>query len=710
MPQKKGSSGKTKLTRRKMLAVAPLTLLAARQIAQGQGRGGRGGATPPAAPAGPKAPNTDWLSYAADFKSNRYSPLNQIDASNFNQLEMAWRVGTQAFGPRWDADFMSTPLVANGCLFCTVGSRRDLVALDPATGEILWLYRYDEGARAGSRGGPGLGCAYWTDGTKERVLYVTIGYSLISLDAKTGQPDPAFGKNGILDLRENDDQEMDMVKGVIGIHAPPLVVKDTVVVGNAPTAAVKGYIRGFDVKTGKRKWIFHTIPLKGEYGYDTWITPGQAEAAGNGGSWAPMSADPDLNLVYIGVELPVGDELGTKRRGPALFGETLVALDIDTGLRKWHYQLVHHGLWDMDISAASIVCDIPVNGKIVKAIAQPTKQAFLYVFNRETGEPIWPIEEKPVPQGDVPGEWYSPTQPFPSKPPAFDRQGVTTADLIDWTPELHARALAIVAKYKIGPLFTPACVTHPEGPFATIIAPGTQGGANWAGGSYDPENHTVYISSKSMFEALGAVPTAADPSQYQTTYLGVRPSVGDQNGGGFGGAAGINRAAAAGRGGGGRGGANDGLDAPIVQGLLSIEGLPLHKPPYCRITALDLSTGTMKWQVPHGETPDFIKNHPRLKGVNIPRTGQASILGVLTTKSLVICGDGGVFTDEKGRKAARLRAYDKNTGEEKGAVFLPMAQTGAAMTYMYGGKQYIVTAIGSVDGAELVAYRLPDNA
>ncbi len=275
---------------------------------------------------------------------------------------------------RLDADFMSTPLVIKGRLYTTAGFRRDVVCLDAGTGELLWMHRYDEGERIGSRGGPGLGVGYWTDGTNERIVYVTRGYNMFSLDAKTGIPDPAFGTNGMVDLRQNDDQTMDPNKGVIGLHAPPLVVKDTIVVGAAPTLYSKGYVRGFDVKTGTRKWIFHTIPRKGEFGYDTWTTPGQAEAAGNTGAWAPMSADEELGLVYVPVELPQTDMLGVTRTGDNLFGETLVALDIETGTRKWHYQIIHHGLQDRDISCAGILCDIPHNGKTVKAIAQPTKQ------------------------------------------------------------------------------------------------------------------------------------------------------------------------------------------------------------------------------------------------------------------------------------------------------------------------------------------------
>jgi quinoprotein glucose dehydrogenase len=644
--------------------------------------------------------DTDWLHYANDLANTRYSPLDQIDASNFDKLELAWRFSTNALGPRLDADFQSTPLVVKGRIYCTAGFRRDVVCLDAGTGEELWLHRYDEGERAGSRGGPGLGVSYWTDGTNERVIYVTRSYFMFSLDAKTGLPDPAFGEGGMVDLRKDDDQEMDPVKGVIGLHAAPLVVRNVVVVGAAPTAYSEGYLRGFDVKTGKRKWIFHTIPRKGEFGYETWTTPGQAEATGNTGVWASMSADEELGLIYAGVELPPTDLVGVTRTGPNLFAETLVALDIETGVRKWHYQMIHHGLWDRDVSCAGILCDIPHDGKIIKAIAQPTKQGFVYVLDRTNGKPVWPIPEKKVPKGNVPGEWYSPTQPFPTKPPPFEKQGVTKDDLVDFTPQIKARALEIASHYTMGGLYEPpALVTGSI--FGTLTLPGLQGGANWPGGSYDPQSHMLYIFSKNQFEITGAVVDADGKVRQQ----GGQPAPGsaDANGGAFGGLASLTG------GNGGRRGPpmKDGLHDPIVPGMISIEGIPLMKPPYGRITAIDLAKGEIAWQIVHGETPDHIKNHPLLKGVTIPRTGQSGILGTLTTKTLVICGDCGLFTDEKGRKGARLRAYDKATGEQKGAVFLDKVQTGAAMTYMHEGKQYIVTAIGGGYGADLVAFRLP---
>jgi quinoprotein glucose dehydrogenase len=327
--------------------------------------------------------DTEWRYYAGDIGSKRYAPLDQVNAGNFNNLEVAWRFKPDMLGARPEYVWETTPLVIKGRLYTTAGSRRDVVALDASNGEMLWMHSLDEGdrGRAAPRQYSGHGVSYWTDGKDERILYVTPGYRLVALDAKTGIPVKSFGTNGMVDLKLNDDQKIDLVTGEVGLHSTPTVIKDVVVVGAAHLSGgaprtrknVKGYARGFDVRTGKRKWIFHTIPRKGEFGYDTWVKAGQAEEAGNTGVWGQISADPELGLVYLPVELPTGDYNGQYRAGPALFGESIVAVDVETGKRKWHYQFVHHGLWDMDIPCASILCDIPVDGKIVKAIAQPTK-------------------------------------------------------------------------------------------------------------------------------------------------------------------------------------------------------------------------------------------------------------------------------------------------------------------------------------------------
>lgn len=654
------------------------------------------------------ANGSEWPSYGADLANTRYRPLDQINAANFNKLEIAWRFKTDSLGPRPEFKLEGTPLMVKGVLYTTAGSRRAVVALDAATGELLWMHSEHEGERGTNapRQLSGHGVAYWTDGKEERILYVTPGYRLIALDAKTGVPVPSFGKNGVVDLKQDDDQEIDLVTGEVGLHSTPIVAKNVVIVGAAHLTGsvpksrknVKGYVRGFDVRTGKRLWIFHTIPRPNEYGIETWEKDSWSYT-GNTGVWGQISVDEELGLVYLPVELPTGDYFGGDRPGKGLFGESLVAVDLQTGKRKWHYQLVHHGLWDMDIPCAPMLVDMTVNGKTVKAVAQPTKQAFLYVFNRETGEPIWPIEERPVAKGDVPGEWYSPTQPFPTKPPAFDNQGISSDSLINFTPELHAEAEKLVSKYRIGPLFTPPSVSNLDGPLATIVSPGALGGANWPGGSYDPDTHTLYVYSQSGIATLGLVPSP-DPKFSDMEYVqgtaGVMPRAGRP----MGAAPPATRPATAAVEGG-----EGGDPGPNVRGL------PLLKPPYGRITAINLDKGEFAWQIAHGETPDNVRNNPALNGLNIPRTGRAGLVGTLTTKTLIIAGEAGFFTTPSGARGAMLRAYDKATGDEVGAVFMPAPQSGSPMTYMLDGRQYIVVAVsGASYPGEYIAFRLPADA
>jgi quinoprotein glucose dehydrogenase len=651
------------------------------------------------------AKDGEWRTYGGDLGNTRYSPLDQINASNFKDLEVAWRFKTDSLGPRPEFQFEATPLMVHGKLYSTAGSRRAVIALDAATGELLWMHSENEGARgeAAPRQLSGRGLAYWTDGKEERILYVTPGYRLIALNAKTGVPIASFGKNGVVDLKQDDDQDIDLVTGEVGLHAAPIIAKNVVIVGAAHMSGsvpkskknVKGYVRGFDVRTGKRLWIFHTIPRPGEFGIETWEKDSWSYT-GNAGVWGQISVDEDLGLAYLPVELPTGDYYGGHRPGNGLFGESIVAVDLQTGKRKWHYQLVHHGIWDMDIPCAPILADITINGKTIKALAQPTKQAFLYVFDRVTGKPIWPIEERPVPKGDVPGEWYSPTQPFPTKPPAYDNQGVSIDSLIDFTPELRAEAVKLVSRYKIGPIFTPPVVSKPEGPLGTIISPGAQGGTNWPGGAYDPETHRVYVFSQTTIAVLGLVPPG-DPKVSDMDYVqgtaGVAPRPPRAMGAApMRGASGPNRAFA------GEGGGR----------ALTVRGLPLLKPPYGRITAIDLDKGEIVWQIAHGETPDNIRNNPALKGLNIPRTGRPGLLGPLVTKTLVICGEAGFFTTPAGVRGAMLRAYDKATGKEVGAIYMPAPQSGSPMTYMLNGEQYIVLAIsGGNYSGELIAFKLP---
>jgi quinoprotein glucose dehydrogenase len=648
------------------------------------------------APAAAAAPNTEWRTYGADLRSTRYAPLDQINRDNFNKLEIAWRLKTDSFGPRPEFNFQVTPLVVDGTLYTPVGSRRSIAALDAETGELLWVHRIDEGKRGESapRRLSGRGVAFWTDGKQSRIVYVTPGYQMIALDAKTGARVASFGRNGIVDLKVGLDQEIDLESGDIGLHAAPVIAKDVIVVGAAHLPGEmpksrrheKGYVRGYDVRTGKRLWIFHTIPLRGEFGWETWEHE-SASYTGNVGVWAQMTVDEELGLVYLPVELPTGDYYGGHRPGNTLFAESLVALDIRTGRRKWHHQLVHHGIWDFDIPCAPILADITVEGKPIKAIAQPTKQGWVYVFDRVTGEPVWPIEERPVEKGDVPGEWYSPTQPFVTKPPPFDRQGVSIDDLIDFTPALRAEAVELVKRYKLGPLFTPPVLSKWEGPLGTLMLPSNTGGANWPGGALDPDTNILYIYSFTNVSSLGLI---ADPSRSDMAY--GRGRARDPNAAppsGPGGSAGS---------GGGEGGG----------GSVTVQGLPLIKPPYGRITAIDLNHGDIVWQVAHGETPDNVRNHPALKALDIPRTGRSGgRIGTLVTKSLVIAGEPGFNTTPSGR-GAMLRAYDKSTGQDAGAVYIPAPQTGSPMTYMLNGKQYLVVAVGGAGySGELLAFRLP---
>ena len=650
------------------------------------------------------APNGEWPTYGGDLGHTRYSALDQITAENFNELEVAWRFKTDSLGPVPEYQFEATPLMVNGLVYSTAGSRRAVVALDGVTGELVWMYSLNEGARgaAAPRRLSGRGLAYWTDGEQERVLYVTPGYRLVALDAKTGRAVVGFGQDGMVDLKQNNDQEIDLVTGEIGLHSTPIVAKDVVIVGAAfrtggnprSRSNVKGYIRGFDVRTGKRLWIFHTIPLPGEYGRETWLND-SAVYTGNTGVWAQISVDEELGLAYLPVETPTSDYYGGNRPGDNLFSESLVAIDLYTGERKWHFQLVHHGIWDHDIPCAPILIDIMIDGRLVKAVAQPTKQVFLYVFDRETGEPIWPIEERPVPAGDVPGEWYSPTQPFPTKPPAYDRQGVTIDDLIDFTPELRAEAVKVASRYKMGPLFTPPVVSKREGPLGTFIRPAR---TNWPGGAYDPETHILYVPSSAAFSALGIVPP--DPGQSDLEYIQGNAITGPRRTAGAGSQVGGGQRVVSG-GGGGAGGQSGG-------GGTTVRGLPLFKPPWGQISAVDMDQGEILWQVPHGETPDSVRHHPALAGLEIPRTGRTGAPGVLVTKTLIISGESGSFTTPSGLRGAMLRAYDKTTGQEVGEVYMRAPQSGSPMTYMLNGSQYVVVAIsGGIYSGELLAFRLP---
>ena len=670
--------------------------------------------------------NGEWPHYTGDLTGARYSPLDQINAENFNKLEVAWRFKTDNLGTRPEYKLEGTPLMVNGMLYATAGTRRAVVALKPDTGELVWVHTEFEGKRAthAPRQLSGRGLSFWTDGKgDDRIIYVTTAYRLISLDAKTGTRIASFGKEGAVDLKmgviHGSGQQIDLETGDIGLHSTPAVVKDVIIVGAAHKEGMtvkthnnaKGLVRAFDVRTGKVLWTFNTIPRPGEFGNDTWQNNSWA-ANGNTGVWTQISVDEDLGLVYLPVESPTSDFYGGHRPGNNLFGESLVCVDLKTGQRKWHFQIVHHPIWDYDLSSAPLLADINVNGQTIKAVALPSKEAFLYVFDRVTGKPVWPIEERPVPKGDVPGEWYSPTQPFPTKPPAYARQAVTPDDLVDFTPELKAQALKNLEQFKMGPMFNPPVVSKVGGPVAALTIGTLNGGTNWPGAGYDPETHTAYLpASNAAVAPIGLVePPDTFPSDIK--YLSGRAGQPFRvsEGPGFGSAADFPQeprrrpaptttatpaatpTPPAGGGGGG----------------LQVQGLSIVKPPYGTLSAINLDRGELVWQVAHGDTPDVVRNHPLLKGMNIPKTGQSGAVGLVVTKTLVIMGDPQVTTTPDHPRGAMLRAYNKTTGAQVGAVYLPAPQSGSPMTYRFNGRQYIVVAVsGGAYSGEYISFALP---
>jgi glucose dehydrogenase len=611
----------------------------------------------------------DWPVYHGGFFSQRYSPLDQINADNVANLEIAWRFSTANFGPSTDFNNPSTPLEIDGVLYADVASTRNVVALDATTGQVLWMWRPQEGDRydEAPRKGAGRGVAYYRSGDKARVIDVTPGYQLVSLDAATGIPDPNFGVNGKVDLfvglRNADDPRFPYPD--IGISAPPLVMNDVIVVGAAHRTGgrprsksnVKGDIRGYDVHTGKLLWTFHTIPERGEVGYESWLDEG-VEFTGNAGVWAPISGDPDLGLVYLPVEDPTGDYFGGDRPGANLFSSSLVAVDVKTGERRWHFQQIHHDIWDWDLPAAPVLADLPNGRKIVMSVS---KQSFVYAYDRATGEPIWPIVERPVPQGDVPGEWYSPTQPFPTRPAPFDRQTVTEDDLLDWTPEIHQLALESTEGFRLSrELYTPPSLTDdPDGTRGLLSLPSSTGGANWEGSTMDPETGILYVPSRTQLQMLSL---AKNPESDLDLSQGF------------------------------------GVRVPRVQGLEII------KPPYGRVTAIDMNTGEHLWMIANADTPDRIKNHPLLQGIDIAPTGVPTRAGTLLTKTLLFVAEGNGTPDAK----PIMRAVNKQTGEIVHVMELPANQTGIPFTYEHNGKQYLALFVGGSGGAaELVAYALP---
>ena len=618
----------------------------------------------------------DWPHYGSDRASTKYSPLAQIDESNVSQLTEAWRWNLsdvlKETGARGAGTFKATPIVVNGVMYVST-QYSQVVALNPGTGKVIWVYdpeSYKNGRPANS-GFQHRGVDYWTNGEVERIFIATGGRQLVSIDAETGQPDPNFGEDGIIDLSLGlGDQPY---RRGLGFNAPPVVCRDTIVLGSiiadsaSSRAMPPGHIRGFDALTGRQKWMFHTIPQRGELGNETWLNDSW-RYSGNTNAWAMLSADEELGYVYVPIGTPTSDFYGALRHGDNLFADSLVCLNAETGERVWHFQMVHHGVWDYDLPAAPNLADIVVDGKPIRAVAQVSKQGFTYVFDRVTGEPVWPIEERPVPQSDVPGEKTSATQPFPTKPPPFERQGLTEDDLIDFTPELRARALEIVKDFQLGPLFAPPSVISDTNK-GTLTLPGSIGGANWMGACLDPEAGVLYVPSMTWLLAMGLTEQTDGRSEFRYTLR---------------------------------------FDGEAIP---HIEGLPIVKPPYGRITAIDLNTGDFVWQIPHGKGP---VDHPLIKDLDLGHLGSGtygplSNGGGFVTKTLLFM----IQPDSKGQSAIQtgsdgvIRAYRKSDGAQLWEHRLGKCPRGTPMTYQYKGEQYIAVAVGGqIQESELVAFKL----
>lgn len=633
--------------------------------------------------------NGEWRYWGGDEGSSRYSPLDQINAENAAELEVAWRWKAANYGPEPDFIYRATPLKVGDKLFTVAGTRRAVVAIDPGTGETLWMWRMRDNPRwrASTRQNYGKGVAYAEVDGRGIVYVITPGYYLVALDADTGTPIPYFGLGGIVDLHLGlGEYAVDPDRGILGSgditsSSPPIVVNGVVVVGNSHDRGyyprrkdnVPGHIRGYDAKTGQMVWRFNVVPQPGEPGHDSWEGDSWSYT-GNVSAWAPLSADSERNLVYVTTDTPTNDYYGGDRLGDNLYGTSIIALDAQTGERVWHFQMVHHDIWNYDNPNAPKVVDVMQEGRLVPMVVETTKQGWAYVFNRETGEPVWPIEERPVPQSDAPGERTSPTQPFVTKPAAFELQGVTEDDLIDFTPELRAQALELAKDYRMGPMFNPpSLLDAPDGTKGAFHAPGANGGANIPGGSsVDPETGILYVASERGHSVISLVPGSEaqprpsnlcptpEPCASSATYVATGPS-----------------------------------------GIRGPQGLELLKPPYGTITAIDLKTGDHLWRIPNGDTPASVRNHPALQGVDLPNTGKRAHADILTTKTVLFYGEGR-------RQEPLLHVVDKMTGREIARVELPAPTNTAPMSYMHEGRQYIVAAVaGPGVEAELVALALP---
>ena len=666
-------------------------------------------ATPAGAQHGAQA-DGEWPTYGGDLGNTKYSPLDQITADNFDQLEIAWRwrsadgflSKTDAAGGelwtnsrfifdelnredpnRWrDGEapyvgrFKATPLMVGGRMFVNMPTSVG-AAIDARTGETLWVFNpktYEAGTTTMTARWIQRGVAYWTDGSAERVLWGTSDGHLVSVDAATGRPDPAFGRNGRVDLMEGLPNtrrgDRDWLNALTySVQSPPIVVGDTVVTPasissyNIDREQVPGWSRGWDVRTGARQWTFRTVPQGDDYGNDTWEGDSW-RYSGKVSGWSIYSADEELGLLYIPLNTVAPDYWGGQRLGDNLFSETLLCLDIETGQRMWHFQAAHHGLWDYDLPAAPNLLDITVDGREIKAVAQVTKQGFVFTFDRVTGEPVWPIEERPVPASDIPGERASPTQPFPMKPAPFEYQGVTIDDLVDFTPEIRRMAEEVVSHFRIGPLYTPPSLFVEGGNQGTLARPNASGAATWAGAAVDPETGMLYVPSNnrySVFRLREARPGEAGNLRYREVRQGGAP--------------------------------------PRMP-----QGLPLFKPPYTRMTAIDMNTGDHAWMQPLGNG-DRIRNHPLLRDLDLPPLGgDSEDHGPLLTRTLLISA----LSAGGANDGPQLVARDKATGEVLAAIDLPRGALGTPMTYMLDGRQYIALTIGGEPVPELIALALPE--
>ena len=653
----------------------------------------RGSAQPRGGPSG------EWHYIGGDAAHTRYSPLDQIDASNFEKLTVAWTWRGDNFGPTVDSIFRSTPLYVDGLLYTVAGERRTVAAIDSGTGETIWTYREPHTTRfaRGMRNNYGKGVAFAELDGRKVIFYTSPGFFLHALDAKSGEhlenwgtavPLPGFPKSGVVDMlpdlvkdwdpwlssgyKYDADHGIPRDLGNLSTSSPPIVVNGVIVVGNVHEQGyyqtrienIPGDILAYDAGTGKPRWKFHVIPKPGEFGHDTWKNDAWMRT-GDVSSWAPMSADPERGLVYIPTNPPTIDFFGGFRPGDNLFGTSLLALDVKTGRRVWHFQMVHHDIWNFDNPQAPVLLDVTIDGRRTPIVVETTKQGFAYVFNRLTGQPIWPIEERPVAASDLPGEILSPTQPFPTRPKPFEIQELTEDNLIDFTPELRQQALEIRRRYKTGPLFNPPIqVGHPSGLRSFVSCPA--GASNINGPTVaDPEAGVLFVTTQRLCRSENMVPGEKmdEPDDPKTTGRTLA------------------RWVVANRG-----------------DLRGPDGLPIWKPPYSRIIAIDMATGEFLWEIPNGDTPEHIRNHPALRGLNLPPTGQMGHAVMLPTRTLLVTAPGGDPV---------LYAVDKKTGRRVGTVKLPAPGQYGMMGYLHRGTQYIVVQVGSpTHPGSLVALRL----